>query len=441
VSAIAPLLIFLALLYPLAGMRRWLQQHVFKVGWLLTKNIQTTTILFYTLFLPGVILQQFILWMAAGILNVRAERAIEWPKAQEIAELRLNFVKLGRNASGLRLAVINLMPFVIGSAIIYFVANNVLNVDEAWETFSSTGLSGFTTAIGEILSAGDVFLWIYLLFAIGNTIMPRWADLKGARILLYPLAAIVLVLLVLGVADDVVNNGILVPLGDILGLLSWIFAVIIGVNIVMTGVLGAIESVFERITGDSATFEKGKLVAMTRAERLEYERQQAEKEAKARKAARERKPAIATGPPSIYRLPLPTPGAPTRADEPVIVRREDERGLPAGSTASPIQQPLIGAPAASSASAAPAGTGSSAPQPPSSGPIITSGLRPAAPAPPAAGTAPSTLSGASSFTPAPKPTLSPPPLMDDEDEEDLDEDELDEDELLDDEDEDMDEEA
>jgi hypothetical protein len=421
VSALAPLLLFLALLYPLAGMRRWLQQHVFKVGWLLTKNIQTTTILFYTLFLPGVILQQFILWMTAGILNVRAERAIEWPKAQEIAELRLNFVKLGRNANGLRLAVINLMPFVIGSAIIYFVANNVLNVDKAWETFSSIGLSGFTTAVGEILSAGDVFLWIYLLFAIGNTIMPRWADLKGARILLYPLAAVVLVLLVLGVADDVVNNGILVPLGDILGLLSWIFAVIIGVNIVMTGVLGAIESVFEHITGDSATFEKGKLVAMTRTERLEYERQQAEKEAKARKAARERKPAVAAGPPSIYRLPLPTPGAPTRADEPVIVRREDERGLPAGSAASPIQQPLIGAPATNSA-----------PQPASSGPIITSGLRPAA------GAAPSGLSGASSFTPAPKPTLSPPPLMDDEDE--LDEDELDEDELLDDEDEDMDEE-
>ena len=64
----------------LGDLRRWLQQHVFKVGWLLTKNLQTTTILFYTLFLPGVILNQFVTWMAAGILNVRAERAIRGPK-------------------------------------------------------------------------------------------------------------------------------------------------------------------------------------------------------------------------------------------------------------------------------------------------------------------------------------------------------------------------
>ena len=65
---------------------RWLHQHIFKVGWLLTNNFQTTTVLYYILFLPGILLHECSLWLAAGILNVRAERAIEFPAEQEIGE-------------------------------------------------------------------------------------------------------------------------------------------------------------------------------------------------------------------------------------------------------------------------------------------------------------------------------------------------------------------
>ena len=83
-------------------LERWLHQHMFKVGWLLTKNLQTTTILYYTFFLPGVVLHEFIYWLVAGILNVRAERAIAWPEAQAIAELKLNFIKLARNTSRIK---------------------------------------------------------------------------------------------------------------------------------------------------------------------------------------------------------------------------------------------------------------------------------------------------------------------------------------------------
>ncbi len=83
-------------------LERWLHQHIFKVGWLLTKNLQTTTILYYTFFLPGVVLHEFIYWLFAGFINVRAERAIAWPEAQAIAELRLNFIRLARNTGRIR---------------------------------------------------------------------------------------------------------------------------------------------------------------------------------------------------------------------------------------------------------------------------------------------------------------------------------------------------
>jgi hypothetical protein len=345
-SLIAPLLVFLILLYPLAGMRRWLQQHVFKVGWLLTKNLQTTTVLFYTLFLPGVILYEVVYWLAAGILNVRAERAIQWPEGTAIAELRLSFIKLAKNTGAFRLALIAIAPFVVGGLTVYFVANNVLNVDEAAAILQAQGIRGLGDAIGRIFSAPDIFLWIYLLFAVGNTMMPRWSDLKGARILLIVAGVLAGGLVVFGVLDDAIANGLLDPFNRILNLLSTVFAVVIGVNLAVTAVLGTIEAAFERVTGDSATFQNGKLVAVTRAERLEAERKAQEQAAKARQTART-KTAIASGPPSIYRLPLPTPPAPTRdtADQ-VTVRRDEERILGAGSPATappaPVQPPLLG---------------------------------------------------------------------------------------------------
>jgi hypothetical protein len=81
---IFPLLIVVALFAILRWLERSLHQRIFKVGWLLSKNSQTTTILYYTFFLPGVALHELVLWLVAGFLDVRAERAIAWPQKQEI---------------------------------------------------------------------------------------------------------------------------------------------------------------------------------------------------------------------------------------------------------------------------------------------------------------------------------------------------------------------
>lgn len=378
-------------------MRRWLQQHVFKVGWLLTKNMRTTTILFYTLFLPGVILYEFVYWMMAGILNIRAERALSWPDAQQVAELRLNFIKLGRNVGSFRLALINLAPFLVGTLVIWWAAFNVLQIDEAWTILQAEGMRGVGEALTRLFSTPDVFLWVYLLFSVGNTMMPRWSELKGARILLVIVGLAFGALLALGVADDFINNGLLIPFNDALNYISTVFVTVIFVNIVMTAILGTVEAVIERITGDSATFERGKLVAITRAERLEQERIAAEKARKAAQTARERKPAAVSGPPSIYRLPLPIPSALGR-EETISVRREDERVLGAGAPTPAAPQPVL--PGLSAA-------------PPPSAPAL-SGLTPTSPQPGITPASPPTIPGLTprspqtSAAPPSPPAFSPP---------------------------------
>ena len=205
------------------------------------------------------------------------------------------------------MAIISATPFVVSVIVIWGVATAVLHVDVAAAALRTEGLSGFGDALGDILSAPDVYLWIYLLFAIGNTMMPRWEDLKGARILLIGAGVAAVVLFLLGILNQVLNNGILTP--------SWRRAqsAVVGVRgrdrrqSVMAAALGVIESIFERITGDSATFRDGKMIAMTRAER--WKRRACSRDATPKRG---RRSASASPPPAVPPSDLPLPAADPR---------------------------------------------------------------------------------------------------------------------------------
>jgi len=313
------------MLYLMRRLERWLRQHIFKVGWLLTKDLQKTTILFYIIFLPGVVLHELVLWLTAGLLDVRAERAIEWPEAQAAAELRLTFVKLSRSATPLQIAVISAMPVIAGIALVGFIANNVLNVGSFFEIIAQGGLRRLGEAVTFLLETPDVFLWVYLLFTISNTMFPDSKALRGWRPVLIGLAIAIRATFIIGIGDVLIDYALAGPLQQILNILSATFAVIIAINLLATIVLGTVEAVIERITGDSATFQGDKLIAMRRAEIVELRRQQREKQIK----QMEKKARLTGGPPSIYSLPLPIPGPPGR-ERSVVSSASEPQPMKAG---------------------------------------------------------------------------------------------------------------
>jgi hypothetical protein len=309
---IVPWLLVIGLYYPFRSLERWLHQHLFKVGWLLTKNLHTTTILYYTFFLPGVILHEIVLWLVAGVLNVRADRAIDWPEKQDVAELRLNFVKLSKKVSPLRLAVISTAPLVAGLAVVLYVAINVLHVDQVFSGVRT--VNDFFAALGRLTVAPAFWWWVYLMFAISNTMMPDPKALRGWLRIVWWLIGVVVVLVALGLWNELVLTWLRGPIATALNTIAGTLAVIIGVDLFMVAVLGTIEASIERITGNSATFKDGKLIAMTRAEiqAMQEQQRRRERQLATRKTTT---PALAGGPPTIYAVLLPIPGAPGK--EPV----------------------------------------------------------------------------------------------------------------------------
>jgi hypothetical protein len=311
---------------------RWLHQHIFKVGWLLTKSSQTTTILYYTFFLPGVLLYEVVYWLAAGLLNVRADRAITWPEKQEIGELRLNFVKLSKKAGPVKVAIISAAPPIVGLVAIWLIANNVFNIPEVVSLMGSGKLTDVAAAMQKLLSTQDVWLWVYLAFTISNTMMPsNWRDLRGWWVIIGIAAFGMVILFMLGIGSQLVADSLTGPLTTALNLLAGTFAIIIFLDLFMTGVLAIIENTIEWLTGDSATFTNGKMVVMRRSELKALREQELQR---ARQKTSRRPAAVAGGPPSIYKLQLPLPGAPgkeaiTQLPSAIVTPEERPAGVPA----------------------------------------------------------------------------------------------------------------
>lgn len=331
---LTPWLLVGGLFFPLRRLERWLHQHLFKVGWLLTHRLRATTALYYTFFLPGVLLHEVVRWLVAGFLNVQSERAIQWPEAQDVGELRLNFIRLSRDASDVKRAMISTAPFIAGVVVVYLITNNILNMSMFVEALLTGGLDRVPDTLAAMTQTPDFLLWVYITFTIANTMLPDFRELKGWGLVLVIVGLAVAGLFAIGAGDEVFLTNLAEPIDNGLRGLAGVFVAVIAINLFMVAVLGTVEAVIERVTGHSATFKNGKLLTMTReqAQALkEQERARREKQL-ARRSQRE------SGPPSVYKLPLPIPDPPDlsrMAPDPITVKAETPSPLPAGQTAPP----------------------------------------------------------------------------------------------------------
>lgn len=293
-------------------MERWLQQHLFKVGWLLTKDFRTTTVLYYVFFLPGVILHEVALWLAAGVFNVRADRATQFPQPQEIPELRLNFVRISPRAPKWKVAIIELAPPAAGIAAVALIANGVLDIAPALGMMRTGDLKDISAGFAMLTSKTDFWLWTYILFTIANTMSPKLEAAREAlvRPIMIALGVAAAIIFALGLVQDAIS-ALTGAMQQIFDVLAAVFGITVAINGAAIFGLAVIENTIERVTGDSATIDRhGKLVAKKRAEIIAEREAERQRASKAREAAKARAPSAVEGIPSIYRLPLPLPDTP-----------------------------------------------------------------------------------------------------------------------------------
>lgn len=327
-NLLTPWLMLAGVLILLNVAEKWVHRHLYGVGWVLTNNKKTATALYYVLLLPGVFVHEFTQYLVAGALNVRIRRVIAWPEAQDNGTLRLNFITPQR-ARPLERAIIGAAPLAVGLALVWVISTRILNLEDVLAALLQGDLPRLTSALRVLASTPDFYLWLYLMFAIGNAMLPTPADREGWPLIVGIFAGILVFLIAIGVGEVLLQT-FTGPVAHGVELLATAFLTVLLVQIPAIIAIAILEMLAVRFTG----------------RRFEYRPQSARSRSRQPGSAEPLPPGAPL--PSIYHLPLPLPD-PVRDAGPAPRRQPDR---PAGTpTATPSAAP--GASAARSATASP----------------------------------------------------------------------------------------
>jgi hypothetical protein len=154
--------------------------------------------LYFVIVLPGIVLHELSHWLIAFLLGARIRKLSIGP----VRKGRSQKVSLGSvqvaNVDPIRAGLIGLAPLVFGSAVILLIGNQVLGVSEFAEVVALQGMGAILDELRRVVRVADVGLWLYLIFAVSNAMIPSESDMATVRPVLIFLGIVAAVVLVVG---------------------------------------------------------------------------------------------------------------------------------------------------------------------------------------------------------------------------------------------------
>jgi hypothetical protein len=180
-SILGGLLIALLLL---AWLSRQISLQLQAATYRLTRSSGYVIVVLFLLLLPGIIVHEGAHWLVARLLGLKTGKFRVWPKPQG-KHIGLGSVSVQRGKLW-QDSLVGLAPLLVGSALITVISQNILAADRVTTTLVNGLLIDSLAAFGQALKAADGYLWAYLLFTIGNAMMPSASDREPlAPLLLY----------------------------------------------------------------------------------------------------------------------------------------------------------------------------------------------------------------------------------------------------------------
>jgi hypothetical protein len=169
-----PLLAVVATLIPLVLLDRWIHRHLHGLMLLLTGHKDAALVLYFLLLFPGVVLHELSHWLMAKFLLVKTAGMTLWPKRQRDGSTRLGSVGI-QQTDMIRASLIGAAPLISGSLVVLMIGNTVFGLG-ALDGLQTGDISGITSALWTALQTRDMWLWLYLLFAVANAMLPSPTD-------------------------------------------------------------------------------------------------------------------------------------------------------------------------------------------------------------------------------------------------------------------------
>jgi hypothetical protein len=230
--------------YPI---QRLLHRHLQGMLALLFRNADAALILYAVMLLPGVALHEASHWLAAKLLRVPTSRFSLLPTRSKGKTIRFGYV-VTKQVDPFRSSLIGIAPLVMGMAALSFLGLEHLGLRQLPEMLGSGDVEGAITALNGLASTPELFLWIYLIFAISNTMLPSSSDRSSWLAAITLMAAGVAILFALGLSGQIAG-----PLAQVMRALlpelSSVFLIAAGVDLVLLVPILVVELILGRLLG------------------------------------------------------------------------------------------------------------------------------------------------------------------------------------------------
>ncbi len=249
-DSLTPLL-WAGLAFPIVlVMQRWINRHLQGVALLVTGRVQWSIVIYAIIMLPGVLLHELSHWLTANILGVRTGRFSLWPKLQEDGTLRLGYVEYYKSASvgPIRETLIGGAPLIFGTAAVLAIGFYIFQAAELLIMIRDGTPDALSAALNQLFETNDFWLWLYLLFAISNAMMPSPSDRRAWPAFFLLMGLLLIALYILGF-QDFLYRGLTGPVATVFGYLALAFSMTIAVDLIVMGVIWFLEWFFGRLRG------------------------------------------------------------------------------------------------------------------------------------------------------------------------------------------------
>jgi hypothetical protein len=193
-----PLLALVATLLPLLWVKRWITQHLQQLSVRWVGDADVALVIYFVIVLPGVAIHEISHWLMALVLGIRVRKFSIGP----VRKGRSRRVSLGSiqvaAVDPVRASLIGVAPLLGGSAVVLLIGNHVLGIAELASALSGQGVAGLLAGLEQVFHVADFWLWLYLIFAISNAMLPSESDMDTVRPVLLFLGLVALIVLVAG---------------------------------------------------------------------------------------------------------------------------------------------------------------------------------------------------------------------------------------------------
>lgn len=178
-----------SLLASLMFLKRWLNAHLQGLGLLLSGDREVAVLFNFLVLLPGVVLHEVSHWAVARLLGVRTGRLSIVPKRKSQGRISFGSVRVAA-VDPVRESIIGLAPLIVGCTLILGLGHWRF----ATRMITPLTLEAVLSLLRNLILAPDAWVWLYLIFAISNAMLPSDSDLRPWRTLLIFLIAAVAIL-------------------------------------------------------------------------------------------------------------------------------------------------------------------------------------------------------------------------------------------------------